>query len=214
MQQWYERHGWKASFVLLALTLGMSCGRTVVAADDLPQTAVVSKTYNHAPFSYQILSREAKAGFSVLRLSYPSPVVSRVPQNNTIPAEYYLPSGLRTGDPRRPAVICLHILDGNMELVRTTCSVLASRGVPAMLFMLPYYGSRALPGGPQAMASDPQLFLAALDQAMEDVRRSVDFLASRPEIDPRHIGITGISLGGIVAATSPGRPCCSPVATC
>jgi dienelactone hydrolase len=191
--------------VLLALALGLSFGQTAAAAEDFPQTVPVSQTYNHAPFSYQILSREAKTGFSVYRLSYPSPVVTRVPQNNTVPAEYYLPDGIRPGDPRRPAVICLHILDGNMELVRTTCSVLASRGVPAMLFMLPYYGPRALPGGPQAMAEDPQLFLTALDQAMEDARRSVDLLASRPEIDPRHIGITGISLGGIVAATAAGR---------
>jgi dienelactone hydrolase len=185
--------------------LGVVFGGTEASADDFPQTALVSQTYNHLPFSYQILSREVKAGFSVYRLSYPSPVVTRVPQNNTIPAEYYLPDGIRPGDPGRPAVICLHILDGNMELVRTTCSVLASRGVPAMLFMLPYYGPRALPGGPQAMAADPQLFLTALDQAVEDVRRSVDLLASRPEIDPRHIGITGISLGGIVAATAAGR---------
>jgi dienelactone hydrolase len=185
--------------------VGIAFGQTAAAAEDLPQTVPVSQTYNDSPFSYRVLSREAKAGFSVYRLSYPSPVVTRAPQNNTIPAEYYLPDGLRPGDPRRPAVICLHILDGNMELVRTTCSVLASRGVPAMLFMLPYYGPRALAGGPQAMAKDPQLFLTALDQAMEDVRRSVDLLASRPEIDPRHIGITGISLGGIVAATAAER---------
>jgi dienelactone hydrolase len=191
--------------VLLALALGIVFGQIAAAADDFPQTVPVSQTYNHASFSYKILSRETKTGFSVCRLSYPSPVVTRVPQNNTIPAEYYLPDGIRPGDPRRPAVICLHILDGNMELVRATCSVLASRGVPAMLFLLPYYGPRAPPGGPQAMAHDPQLFLTALDQATEDVRRSVDLLASRPEIDPRHIGITGISLGGIVAATAAGR---------
>ncbi len=200
-----NRQGGRSILLLLALALSIAFGWTSAAADDLPQTIPVSQTYNHAPFSYRILSREVKAGFSVYRLSYPSPVVTQVPQNNTIPAEYYLPSGIRPGDPRRPAVICLHILDGNMELVRATCSVLASRGVPAMLFMLPYYGPRAPPGGPQAMAGDPQLFLTALDQAGEDVRRSVDLLASRPEIDPRKIGITGISLGGIVAATAAGR---------
>jgi len=203
MKQRHPRHVSPTILPLLALAVALAFGQTA-AADDFPQTVPVSQTYNQAPFSYQILSRNAKAGFSVYRLSYPSPVVTRVPQNNTIPAEYYLPEGIRPGD-RRPAVICLHILDGNMELVRTTCSVLASRGVPAMLFLLPYYGPRAPPGGPQAMAHDPQLFLTALDQAMEDVRRSVDLLASRPEIDPRHIGITGTSLGAIVAATAAER---------
>ena len=35
--------------------------------------------------------------------------------------------------------------------------------------------------------------------------RTTDLLASRPEIDADRIGITGISLGGIVAATAAGN---------
>jgi len=46
------------------------------------------------------------------------------------------------------------------------------------------------------------LFVAALRQAGSDVRRTVDLLASRPEVDAQRIGITGISLGGIVAASA------------
>lgn len=215
-----NRQGGRSILLLLALALSIAFGWTSAAADDLPQTIPVSQTYNHAPFSYRILSREVKAGFSVYRLSYPSPVVTQVPQNNTIPAEYYLPSGIRPGDPRRPAVICLHILDGNMELVRATCSVLASRGVPAMLFMLPYYGPRAPPGGPQAMAGDPQLFLTALDQAGETSggrwtfwprgRRSI-----RGKSASRASAWAGSWRQPPPAASlgSPGQPWCSPAAT-
>jgi dienelactone hydrolase len=54
------------------------------------------------------------------------------------------------------------------------------------------------------MAADPDLFVSAMSQAMLDVRRTLDLLASRPEVDPRRLGITGISLGGIVAATAAG----------
>ena len=36
--------------MFLALPLAIPCGLTAAAADDLPQTAVVSKTYNHAAF--------------------------------------------------------------------------------------------------------------------------------------------------------------------
>ena len=50
------------------------------------------------------------------------------------------------------------------------------------------------------MASDPALFAGACRRRCEDVRRTVDLLASRPEIDPRRIGVMGISLGGILAA--------------
>jgi len=101
-------------------------------------------------------------------------------------------------------VICLHILDGNTPLTDVVCSVLAARGIPAIMFKLPYYGERGLPKGPEALADDPKLFVGAIAQAGADIRRTIDLLASRPEIDPQRIGITGISLGGIIAATAAG----------
>ncbi|MCR4413787.1 MAG: alpha/beta hydrolase [Thermoguttaceae bacterium] len=167
-----------------------------------PQVVRVGASHDNQPFEYRIESRVEKDRYTVLRMTYPSPVVTAVPQNNTIPAEYYLPRGLRSGEAKRPAVIFLHILDGNMEMVRMTCSVLASHGIPAILFKLPYYGERGLPEGPEAMARDARLFVAAVSQAFADVRRTVDVLASRPEVDPGRIGIAGVSLGGIVAATA------------
>ena len=121
-----------------------------------------------------------------------------------MPADYYVPHGIKPGDAQRPAVICLHILDGNEPLTDLMCSVLAGRGIPAISFKLPYYGARGLPKGPEALADNPQLFIGAIAQAGEDIRRTIDLLASRPEINPERIGITGISLGGIIAATAAG----------
>jgi hypothetical protein len=190
-------------FVLLAGIVYVAASRSLAADLIAPQQSItVAKTFDNRPFAYHVDRQSANRGFQVYNLTYPSPVVSSVPQNNTIPAEYYLPDVAGRGGPRRPAVIAMHILDGNMELVRMTCSVLASRGIPAILFKLPYYGERGLPGGPAVMATDPKLFTSAIAQAMEDVRRTIDLLASRPEIDPERIGITGISLGGIVAASA------------
>lgn len=174
-------------------------------AESYPQTFSVAQTYNQKPFDYRIESHEEKAGMVVYRLTYPSPIVSPVKQNNTIPAEYYVPKGIRADQARRPAVICLHILNGNYELERMCCTMLATHGVPAIMFKLPYYGERALPGGRKAMAANPQLFAGALTQGVEDVRRTVDLLASRPEVNPQRIGVTGISLGGILAGTVAGQ---------
>lgn len=42
----------------------------------------------------------------------------------------------------------------------------------------------------------------AMRQGVCDVRRSAAWLASRPEIDSNKIGVTGISLGGIVSAVA------------
>jgi dienelactone hydrolase len=172
--------------------------------DALPQVVDVAQTYNDSPFAYRIESRRQEAGYSVWRFTYASPVITEIPQNNVVPAEYYLPDGIEPGAPKRPAVICMHILDGDFVLARLTCSMLASHGIPAMMIKLPYYDERGLPDGPEALAADPALFVGALSQGLEDVRRAVDLLASRPEVDPQRIGITGISLGGIVAATTGG----------
>jgi dienelactone hydrolase len=145
-----------------------------------------------------------RRGYRIYRITYPSPLITPIMQNNTVPADYYLPDGIHPGSEPRPAVICVHILAGNYELVRILCASLASRGIPAVMFKLPYYGERALPGGELALTHDVERFAEAMSQAFLDVRRTVDMLAARPEVDPGRIGIAGISLGGIVSAAAAG----------
>lgn len=164
----------------------------------------VADTFNGEPFEYGIGAKESKETYDLWHLSYPSPVATELPQNNTIPAEYYLPKDLTPQSAKRPAVICMHILGGNFELARMMCASLAAHGIPAIMFKLPYYGERGPAEGPRLLAQRPELFVESLTQGMLDVRRTVDLLASRPEVDAQHLGITGISLGGIVAATAAG----------
>ncbi len=187
-------------FAWTALAPGL--GSASEDAKDLPEEVTVTQTFDGRPFRYRVESQFEKGGYTIFRLNYPSPVETDLPQNNTVPADYYLPKDLRPDGPQRPAAICLHILDGDFELVRMLCSALASHGVPAIMFKLPYYGERAPAEGPRVMADKPQRFMEALSQGLQDVRRTVDLLASRPEVDPQHIGITGISLGGIVSASA------------
>ena len=178
-----------------------------LGADAVPSDAevhAVEATFNDAPFEYQMSLRARRDGYRVYRLTYPSPMKTPHEANNMVPADYYLPDGIQPGDAKRPAVICLHILGGNFELVDITCSALAARGIPAIMFKLPYYGERGAKNGPRIMAANPALFVRAVDQGLQDVRRTIDVLCSRPEVDPQHIGITGISLGGIVSATAAG----------
>jgi dienelactone hydrolase len=186
------------------LVLMLAAAWNVHAAGQPAETVAVSKTFNNAPFDYKLRLLAQRADFRVFRLTYPSPVVSPLAQNNTVPADYYVPNGIRPGEAKRPAVICMHILDGNEPLTDLVCSMLAKRGIPAISFKLPYYGSRGTAKGPQILAENPKLFAGAIVQAGEDIRRTFDLLASRPEVDPERIGIVGISLGGIIGASAAG----------
>ncbi|MHB8898392.1 MAG: alpha/beta hydrolase family protein [Thermoguttaceae bacterium] len=195
--------------VLIGLVAGLGGGGGVpvpgrclgAESPEAEAEIAVTDTFDGKPFSYRVTSVTARSGFSVHYLAYPSPVVSDLPQNNTIPAEFYLPDGYERWTSPRPAVICMHILDGDFQLERMTCSMLASRGIPALMFKLPYYGERSPKEGTRALARQPARFAAALAQSKLEIRRTVDLLASRPELDGEHLGITGISLGAIVAAT-------------
>jgi hypothetical protein len=130
---------------------------SVMGAAPPRQSLPVSQVCNGRAFSYTVEERSTSRLYRVYRFSYPSPVVTAVAENNTIPGDYYLPKGIRPDGPRRPAVICLHILNGNFEMEQITCATLASRGIPAIMIKLPYYGERSPPGGAHALLSNPRL---------------------------------------------------------
>ncbi|MFA5204510.1 MAG: dienelactone hydrolase family protein [Lentisphaeria bacterium] len=171
-----------------------------------PETRPVAAgaSFNGEPFAYTLQLRHTNTRHRIYDLTYPSPLKTDVANNNTVPAEYYVPINLKDGEPRRPAVVILHILNGNYELERMLCTILAESGMPAILFKLPYYDERSPVAGRNVLIRDPVLFTACMKQAVLDVRRTVDVLADRPEVDPGRIGVAGISLGAIMAGSACG----------
>lgn len=165
-------------------------------------TFSVVETYNQKPFEYRMTLLDQRDGFRVYRMTYPSPVATAVEQNNAVRADFYLPDNITPESAKRPAVIVLHILNGDMRVTDVACSVLARRGILAIMPTLPYYGERAKAEGWDALLREPPLFLGMLLQSIEDIRRTADLLASRPEVDPERIDLSGVSLGGIVAASA------------
>src|SRR4051812_36196769 len=51
------------------------------------------------------------SGVNVYDLSFPSPVISEIPENNSVYAEYFVPGNASAGQ-QVPAVLVLDILDG------------------------------------------------------------------------------------------------------
>ncbi|MCP4192964.1 MAG: alpha/beta hydrolase family protein [Planctomycetaceae bacterium] len=150
-------------------------------------------------FEYELVVRK-KTWFQLIPeqiVRFPSPQVTPFECNNTVHCEYFVPRGKKAA----PGVIVLHILGGDFELSRTICRTLALNGIGALFLKMPYYGPRRPAGIDVRMISaDLTQTQAGMQQAVLDVRRATAWLASRPEINPERLGITGISLGGIVAA--------------
>ncbi len=134
---------------------------------------------------------------TVWDVTFPSPMVTPHPRNNTVHCEYFSP----TTPGEKPGVIVLHILGGDFDLARMFCRALAGRGINALFLKMPYYGERRQPGDDTRMISlDPYQTVKGMTQAVLDIRRAAAWLAAREEVADDQIGIMGISLGGITAS--------------
>jgi dienelactone hydrolase len=109
---------------------------------------------------------------------------------------------------RLPAVIVLHGTGGTKEGVRDWLTDLAKKGIVGVAIDARYHGARA-DGAKGATAYNEAITRAwrtKPGQPQEhpfyydtvwDLWRTVDYLVSRPDIDPTRIGMMGISMGGI-----------------
>jgi dienelactone hydrolase len=151
-----------------------------------------------ATFTFRQRPIKATAtGYDVWEVTFPSPVETAHPVNNTVHCEYFRPLAPGT----HPAAIVLHILGGDFELSRLFARQMAQGGVAALFVKLPYYGPRRPEGVRVRMVSEnPRETVAGMRQAILDVRRGVAWLADQQEVDRDRLGVFGISLGGITGA--------------
>jgi dienelactone hydrolase len=150
-------------------------------------------------FDYRMSAKRdlPNTGVRVFRVQFPSPVKSATPENNTVHAEYYLPSGNRPF----PGVIVLDITAGNQSLSRHLSLFLAQKKIAALFVQMAYYGPRRPPGSKlRLLMPNIEHSLAAIRQTVLDLRVAAAWLKARPEIDGKRLGIMGTSLGSFMAA--------------
>jgi len=132
--------------------------------------------------------------------SFPSPLPSPYPENNLVPLEVFVP------DSRGPVpvVLILHYWGASdLKVERALADDLAERGLGSAIMTLPFHLQRTPEGhrsGSMAVTGDPESIKFTIVEAVMDARRSIDFLASRPEFDPKQVGLAGISLGSIIGS--------------
>lgn len=90
-----------------------------------------------------------------------------------------------------PTIIVFPILDGSHVVSELLAKALVNQGMAvARLERRPVKIEEA---------EGPEVFETQLGGAVRDARRLIDFLETRPEVDPTRIGTAGVSLGGILA---------------
>ena len=140
------------------------------------------------------------SGVEVYDLTFPSPVKSSVPENNTVYAEYFVPVERSPGE-RLPAVLVLDILDGAAVVSRGEAMWLAQHGVASLFIYMAHYGPRRPPGGKVKLLSpNIDLTMENIRQTVLDCRCAIAWLADRPEVDADQLGLVGTSLGSFVGA--------------
>lgn len=146
------------------------------------------------------------SGVTVYDLTFPSPVKGDIAENNTVHAEFFVPS--EKGKGKVPAVIVLDILQGNQLIARGEAMWLAQNGVAALVVVLPHYNERRAPGSKVKLVStDLVRTFDGLRQGVLDCRCAAAWLASRSEVDADRIGMLGTSLGSFLTAlTSANEP--------
>ncbi len=179
---------------------------------DVPDVAeiefVPAKNEDTVPEHFRLKPHRFEASSEFLResgslrtisVTFPSPMETSVPENNTVYGEYFQPAGAGPF----PGVVVLHILGGEFPLSQTVASSLARAKVAALFIKMPYYGERRSKESPRRMISrNPRETAEGMTQAVLDIRRAGAWLAARPEVDQQRLGVTGISLGGIMSALS------------
>jgi dienelactone hydrolase len=174
--------------------------RGSVAFTPLPDANTPSM-YRLSPHRFDFeLTRTAElpvSGLTIYQLTFPSPVETAYPENNTVYAEYYVPNGKGPF----PAVIVLEVLAGGEGLARGMARALAQNKVAALFVRMAYYGPRS-PKSARVRLLSPNLLqtMDAVRQTVLDCRRATAWLESRSEVDAKKLGIVGTSLGSFLAA--------------
>lgn len=131
----------------------------------------------------------------LLRFSYLSTNGQRVP------ALLFTPPGVSAAHPV-PCIIILHGLGGSKEIMAGYALAMAKFGYVSLVIDEYGQGERGpLKTAPGQQAG--QLAMAVL-QTSVDVRRGLDFLQTRPEIDSKRVGLAGVSLGAIIGTVVSG----------
>ncbi len=136
-----------------------------------------------SPLDVQVASREVRDGIAFETLSYASPKGGRVPAALVAPAA----AGRHAG------MLLMHGMPSDHRPLLPEAETLARRGAVVLLIDAPFSRPGRVGGDTLRMDERDR---AEQIQLIVDLRRGIDLLLARPDVDPRRLGYMGVSYGG------------------
>lgn len=141
----------------------------------------------------------------------PSKQPSGFAANDQVHVTFY--PAQNAASPRAPAIILLHpIGEGEDDLLSRFMDKLgaqmAAQGIGCASMTLPYHLARTVGRtDPASHFIGPRVadVVQAFGQGASDVSTVADWLQTRPDTDPKRLGVMGISLGAVIAHLAMGR---------
>jgi dienelactone hydrolase len=168
--------------ITLALLLGICVGIRAQATPPLDANKVfaydASKPLNYTEGKTETL----QGGQRVIEISYDSPKIGRVPGYLVVPS----------GKGPFAAILYMHWGQGNKGEFLSEAVDMAARGVIGIMIDAPYWRPD-VPPAPKGKEAESER--DGYIQMVEDLRRAVDVLTRRKDVDPNRIGYVGHSLG-------------------
>ena len=121
--------------------------------------------------------------------------------NQRVPALLFTPKGGSAARPV-PCIVILHGLGGSKEIMAGYALAMAKFGYAS--FVIDEYGQGERGPLKTAAGHQAEQLAATVLQSAVDVRRGLDFLQTRPEIDGKRVGLAGVSLGAIIGTVVSG----------
>lgn len=157
--------------------------------------------YKDGSFSAQVVESRVSRGRREETVTFPSPVQSPFKINDTVWGHLSVPSG----DGKFPCILVLPVMAApNIWIERRFINRFVREGFAVMWLEMPYQFHRR----PDPLGPSGQVFLARTGkrlagnfrQSVLDARRALSWLAKQPGVDPKRIGLFGISLGALVGS--------------
>lgn len=157
--------------------------------------------YPGPPQSTQTSVVPTGRGIDVIRVSFDSPLPSGEPCNDVVTARFFSPASSAVG---QPVVLLPGLFGRRLSFWDSMARSLARRGFPVLLVGLPYLFERRPEGTPRGypfICVDPARALPAYEQAVADVRASVDWLLDRQGRGGQSAApaLLGVSLGAFIS---------------